>query len=315
MLAHDCIAKFLDWQRAQVAAGEYESSTLRYYERQLGKLEELLPRDLDANDLKPYHLHAGPAAWHFHQATRRVFTWATRVGYLREDPLRNHKLPAAGERERVLSVGELTMLFETCDPAFRKFLWCLVRISARPIELRALRWHQVDLARRIITIHSYKGKRRRNGKSKAAARVIPFDAEVAEFLRAEHAARKPAPDDHVFTGRHGQPYTKDAVSRNFARAGRRIGLGLDANGERAVPYTLRHTALTYFTELDMPQKLVSDVGGHADSKTTQRYQHVRPDAKVEAVDRALATAKARDHGLSKLAPPGRKKSQQLRLFN
>jgi len=287
MTSHQLIDSYLSFLAAQVAAGRNRPGTLTYYRRELARVRSLLPPDLAAADVRPYHLLEGPSRWHFHQAARRVWTWATKVGRLDRDPLRGHELPPAGRRERIPSRSERDAILAASSGFFREFLCVLWSTGARPGELRALRWCDVDLAEGVATLVEFKSKRRM--KDAPPVRTLFLDEATVAFLRQLREDRSPRPGDAVFTGRHGQPLSGQAVRLNFNRACERAGV--DQEGERLVPYSLRHGRATELTVGGMPTRLVADFLGHVQEKTTARYQHPRKRDVREALNRASRTTR------------------------
>ena len=65
----------------------------------------------------------------------------------------------------------------------------------------------------------------------------------------------------------------------------------------------------------MGQKLLADVLGHTNVKTTERYQHAKSADKVAAVDEAHQVGRARGNKMLQVDLPGRKKSVQRSLFD
>jgi site-specific recombinase XerD len=76
------------------------------------------------------------------------------------------------------------------------------------------------------------------------------------------------------TGRHGRAgrLTEPAAFRLVRRLARRAGL---ASAERLSPHSLRHAFATNARELGVPLEDVQDAMGHADARTTRRYDRGR----------------------------------------
>lgn len=78
--------------------------------------------------------------------------------------------------------------------------------------------------------------------------------------------------------RAGEPldsrYVRDLVKRLAAKA----GIGRDVH-----PHMLRHTALTNLYDKTQDLRLVQEVAGHSNSRTTERYTHVHPVAVARAM--------------------------------
>jgi site-specific recombinase XerD len=70
----------------------------------------------------------------------------------------------------------------------------------------------------------------------------------------------------------------------------KLGLGPDANGEKIVAYSLRHTAATQACARGVPDRVLAELMGHTDPATTRRYQHPQLDHLAEALKRANGQA-------------------------
>lgn len=318
MLAVEVVEQYLKWLSTEVdrcnepRRKRSRAKTLEYYRYQLGALVKVLPAGLEVAQVKAHHLDARSNSWHFCQAAKRVFKWAADTERIEVCPLRSLKLPDLGERQRILTADEFERILRASHAYFQDFLWCQFRTGARPIELRELEWRHVDWNRRVLIVEHYKGKRRR--KVKAPTRDIPIDEEVRDLLRTrqQYQERTCNGTPYVFTGRHGQPLTSSSVVRNFAAACRRAGI--DQSQERAVSYTLRHTAATSLTVDGMGQKLLAEILGHAKILTTERYQHLQSAHTVAALDTSRLAGRRAGNPLLKIERPGRKPNQQLSLF-
>lgn len=284
--AHMLIDQFLDHLRKLVAAGHYRSATLAYYERQLQKVAPLLPAGLLAADVKPFHLLPGPHQYHFHQAARRVFAWAKKVGLLDRDPLDGHKVPQLGRRERVPTVEERKAIYEHATPYFRRFLILLWATGARPGELRELTWENVSLEQGMAEVRDYKAKRRM--KDAAPVRVLYLAEETVAEMRRWQEERLCTPKTHVLYNRYGEPWSRNAVCIAFRESCRRAGI--DQTGERLVPYSFRHGRATELTEKGLTTRILMELLGHKQERTTHRYQHPRRSEVLQRFNEVLRIA-------------------------
>ncbi|MBX3397475.1 MAG: site-specific integrase [Gemmataceae bacterium] len=285
--AHAVIDQFLDHLRKRVAAGMNEPSTLAWYEPPLVQiLKPLLPQDLHAAEVRPYHLLPGPLTNHFVRVARRPFTWAAEVGILDRDPLHRHKVPPAGHRERIPTLAEREAIYRHSTPWFQRFLDLLWATGARPGELRALTWECVHLDEGMAEVREYKAKKRT--KDAAAVRVIYLDRVTVERLRSWREERLCTPKTLVLRNRYDDGWSRNAVVIAFRRACARAGI--DQNGERLVPYSFRHGRATELTENGMTTRMLMEVLGHHQEKTTHRYQHPRKEAVLNKLNEMSAKA-------------------------
>lgn len=130
-------------------------------------------------------------------------------------------------------------------------------------------------------------------------RERPLTAPAAAALDAYLAARAAAEGVTVAelsgpllatTGRHGTPgrLTQPAAFRLVRRLAARAGL---ASADRLSPHSLRHAFATNARTLGVPLEDVQDAMGHADPRTTRRYDRAR-----HALERDPALRLARAYG-------------------
>jgi integrase len=172
-------------------------------------------------------------------------------------------------------------------------LWRLALATGlRRGELCGLRWRDVDLDVRTITVASTRvvAKLVEVGepKTKAGSRLISIDEGTATALSAWRSAQAaerllmgPGWSDHglVFVDPVGNPPHPETVTRWWREAVARAG----------VPairlHDARHTAATIMLRSGVPVKVVTQRLGHADVAVTMRiYQHVTAQDDRQAAD-------------------------------
>jgi integrase len=137
-------------------------------------------------------------------------------------------------------------------------------------ELLALRWRDVDFARRAIRVRaSYYAGHLTTPKS-GKVRAVPMAPDVASALARLGSRRDwTADDDLVFVGVAGGYVDGSALRRRYKTA-------LDEAGLRRLRFhDLRHTFGTrMIAKADI--RRVQEWMGHADIQTTMRYLHYAP---------------------------------------
>ncbi|MFV8755771.1 tyrosine-type recombinase/integrase [Nannocystaceae bacterium ST9] len=116
--------------------------------------------------------------------------------------------------------------------------------------------------------HSPKGRRNR---------TVPMTARLVEAMREQLRMRPRGKQPQVFL-RDGAPLTSSCVRARVRSAEREAGL--DGDGRSHV---LRHTFVTELAESDVPARVIQDLAGHKDLKTTLRYMHVRDGQAQSAI--------------------------------
>ena len=163
------------------------------------------------------------------------------------------------QRLRFLEPEEEGRLLAACGEPLRTLvllgLHTGLRLNAEALQLR---WEDVDLRRGQLTVQAAYAK---NGKT----RTVPLNSVVRAALD-----RLPRTEDLVF--RHG------SLGKAFRAACRKAGI------TGVTPHTLRHTFATRLCENGVDLRMVQELGGWASLALVQRYAHVTPSRKAEAIE-------------------------------
>lgn len=278
------IDSFTTHVKLLVRAGLNAPATLGWYESQFAHLAALDGFPADA--LRTNHLAAIALTNAFVRVLKRLYKWGADEDLVPKDPFAKLTVPPCGQRERVLSRSELRRLYAASTRAFRRLLFVQLHTIARPGEIRQLTWAQIDWGKRVIVLVKFKGKLKRRDQLKA--RLIPLPLNVLRLLRNLHRKSKdPTPAGRVFISeRGGRPWKPNGVRCAMRSARRRAGL--DGGGEQVVCYSLRHTSATEAARGGENLKLLAEMMGHANTKTTERYVHLASEDLVGGIDRLSA---------------------------
>ncbi len=163
-------------------------------------------------------------------------------------------------------------------------------------ELRALRWADIDLEARSLSVEA--GLARIDGrwqrvppKSSAGRRMVPLMDRTVAALR-EHRRRQLIDRlaagsewvgnewDLVFVSEVGTPLDSSNVVHAYQRALERAGL------PRQRFHDARHSVATFWLAAGVPARVVADMLGHSQvSLTLNVYTHVLPTLRRDAADR------------------------------
>jgi integrase len=179
-------------------------------------------------------------------------------------------------RLRFLKREEISALLEEAGKSRRKWLreYIILQINTgmRPSEGAGIRWKQVDLDGRIITLDHTKTRPRR----------VPLTIQAVESLAAIMPAKSCSPGDYVFMGKNpkmtyrrqpGQYYRE-----SFDAAVKRAGIN-DFH-----LHDLRHTAASHMVMSGLDIRTIADILGHSTLAMTMRYTHLLDQHKIKAVD-------------------------------
>jgi len=212
------------------------------------------------------------AGWGFSKTTiarklsalRSFFSYLKDSGAISFNPARSLKGPAIPRSiPRALSTEAVTVLFKigesseepTRDTVVLEVLYgCGLRIS----ELTGLKWDDVDLEERWITVLGKGAKERR----------VPFGAYAQKALRAlnlKYSEAHPAGGGFVLAGKNGKSLTVRTVHRIVTKLAERGGL------DGVTPHVLRHSCATHLLERGASLKFIQEFLGHENMATTQIY--------------------------------------------
>ncbi len=188
------------------------------------------------------------------------------------------KALAEEEERRLLAACESNLLLRTV-------VTLALNTALRKNEIRTLRWRQIDLIERTLTV----GRTKTEGGS---GRVIPLNS-VAYAALVRWASRFPEaqPDDYAFpacedarldcpnpNARKVDPSRPIKSWRTaWRRALKDAGLGIRF-------HDLRHTCITKLAEGQASEQTLMSIAGHLSRKMLEHYSHIRMAAKRAALE-------------------------------
>ena len=229
--------------------------------------------DLSRADVQAYVAeltHAGYAPKtidHIHDVLSAVLRIAVTWGHLQENPAHGVKLPELRtvRPKPVLTIEQATRLLARLDTLPRTLVGMALLTGVRRGELFGVRWRDVDLLERVITVEQavYDGHFG-PPKTRAGERILPLSDAAQALLAAWHQeARSTRPDDLVFATRTGKPIGPNNVLRRAVFPAC-AALGLP----HSTWLTFRRTYSSWSHEKGVPSKVVAQLMGHAKVDTT-----------------------------------------------
>ena len=176
-----------------------------------------------------------------------------KVRFFKEDPY-NFKY---------LNLGEASKLIAHCNDHIRPIVVMALNTGMRKAEILKLKWKNVDLNNRIITVERTKAH---------DIRRIPINEMLYSELR-----KLPHHSEYVFADKNGKPY--DNVRRAFHTARKRAGL------EYFRFHDLRHTFASQLVMAGEDIVTVQQLMGHKTIEMTMRYSHLSDQHRINAVKR------------------------------
>jgi integrase len=185
---------------------------------------------------------------------------AARVRQLRESP----------GRIRFLEHDEEEKLVGAARDPLRTMILVGIYAGLRLLsEALTLRWADVDLKRGLLTVQAAYAK---SGKT----RTVPLNRILRGALEK---LRDGAPEnaEHVFSRRDGSPYR--SIRTAFQTACRAAGL------KDVTPHVLRHTFASRLAMAGVDPRTIQELGGWSSLEMVERYTHLSPTHKADAVER------------------------------
>ncbi len=202
---------------------------------------------------------------------RAMFNRALALGtYEGDNPVKAVKRVKESEgRLRFLEPAEEAALLAELREPHRTLVLVGLHAGLRVrAEALSLTWENVDLRRGLLTVQAAFAKA---GKT----RTVPINS----VLRAALAERKAmAQGEHVFTRRRdGKPLR--ALRTVFMNAVAAAKL------EGVTPHVLRHTFASRLAMAGVDLRTIQELGGWRSLKMVERYAHLSPSHKAEAIER------------------------------
>lgn len=160
---------------------------------------------------------------------------------------------------RALSDDEVRALFDELAPHLRPAYLFALATGLRASNVLGLRWDQVSMGQRLVSVPASRAKARR-------AIPVPLNAAAMLVIQQQMAARDADADcPFVFPGPSGDRITR-ASNKGWRGARRRAGV--DARW-----HDLRHTWASRHARAGTPLLALKELGGWSSLAMVQRYSH------------------------------------------
>lgn len=224
-----------------------------------------------------------------------AYRWAGRQGLMGVNPAEKAELPRdrrEHEDEHPLRPDQVSALLQVSD--FERngsIVWLMAVVGLRPAEARAVTLDDVELDQGVLHVRrqlvvAKAGLELGALKTPKSRRDLHLPAALVErlnnqrFLRAQEQLRMgpewPAEWRRLlYVNEAGKPISQHNLRRWLRRLARDAGLDRDVT-----PYDLRHGAASMLAFTGVPLEAVSDLLGHASTRTT-RGVYVHPLAATQ----------------------------------
>ena len=212
-------------------------------------------------------------------ALKSAFNIAVRWEYLTENPFTRVKFCVVSQNVPIFFTKEdfQLLLYAIKEPWLKEAAIFSTLTGIRLSEFTHLRWRDVNIERKIISIESSSQFRTKSGKR----RDIPLSDTVLYMLKQKSVAQQTdSLDDYVFRW-NNKKILEIVLSRKFKGYVRSCKL----RDSRLHWHSLRHTFASWLVQDGVSIYAVQQLLGHADVKTTQVYSHLQPDQLHDEVNR------------------------------
>lgn len=245
----------------------YSPKTLVTYRNEFAQLLYVLKNknvnELDAERLRSYFLYC---VNDLKLSENTIHSRLNAVKFYFEQILKREKLFFEIPRPKkpfllpnVLAISEVERLFATLENLKHKtMLYLAYSAGMRVSEVVDIKVSHIHSARMVINLKGAKGKK---------DRTVKLSEGILDLIRKYYKVYKPK--DWLFEGQYGGQYSARSLQSIFQKA--KIISKVSPNVSF---HSLRHSYATHLHERGTDIKLIQELLGHNDIKTTLRYTHV-----------------------------------------
>lgn len=234
------------------------------------------------------------------QSLGRIFRYAKGRGLVGQNPVADVKLKRSKRdqgRVEIPTRDELRAILNKAEGRWRPLIVVAMFTGLRASELRGLRWADVDLSRKVLTVTQRADAWKQIGppKSEAGTRDVPLSPLVVNTLKEWRLACPKGKLDLVFPSGAGEvEHHPNIVARGWnplqIAAGVTVmkdkkdeqGRAIRVAGPRYNFHALRHAAASMFIESGMTPKRVQTIMGHSSIVVTfDTYGHLFADDEAD----------------------------------
>ncbi|MDK9699576.1 MAG: tyrosine-type recombinase/integrase [bacterium] len=208
---------------------------------------------------------------------KSAFQHAVRWKLMSSNPCDGSKLPRIPDQAPSFILHDEMQTLLTALPArdqwFKDIVLFALLMGLRRSELCNLKWSNIDMNRRILTIESSDGFHVKAGKR----RTIPIGETAYSILVNRFSL---FPEGYVFKY-NGQPVNPLTLTHKFKVAARKAGLD-----DRIHFHSLRHSCASWLAADGVSIYHIAKLLGHTTVSTTEKfYAHLQPESLRETVNR------------------------------
>jgi integrase len=279
----ELIVKYLDWARTKRSFENYhkvyaEPAKTYFLGRQLTSITELEVEEFRSSrigtDTMFGRTRSASTINHELAVLKSLFAKAVDWGMADKNPAaRVKKLPEPKGRVRFLTVEEAGRLLQSATPHLHPILICALETGMRRGEILGLKWSDIDLRSGMLYVRETK-----NGDP----RHVPISQRLRGTLTA---LPRRLGCEYVFSGGVSEMRQVGKTGKTFGAVRTSFRNALKAARIAEFRFhDLRHTAASHMAMAGVPMKTIGEILGHKASAMTERYAHLSPEHKLQAVE-------------------------------
>jgi integrase len=242
-------------------------------------------------------MESGPENNGIH-AVRHFFQWLVAdLRVLTINPAERLRITNRPGRKRVLTPLEQAKVLRSARSRFRALCIGLRETACRPGELSEMSWNSIAsvygsnvtdemIAKGETFFELIKFKTKGRTKDVHMRRRIPITPRLGRLL-VRLKSREAIRSDRIFQNSQGKAWNRNSIRCQLGRVLKRSGVESTRLGEKIVAYTFRHTTATRLAKRGINLKIIGEIMGHTQIKTTAKYVH--PD--IVAISNLLSGMK------------------------
>ena len=180
-----------------------------------------------------------------------------------------------------LKAEQCDALLNAATDNWREMIFTVLRTGLRFGELIALKWSDIDLQSRILTVQRNIVRARVTSPKSNKIRKIYLDENLLEIL-----TNRKRTNEYIFTDEKGKVLRQDPCRVKILDFAQQAGIG------KMGWHTLRHTFASHLANNGVTIQAIQVLLGHSDLKTTMRYAHIASETLVSAIN-VLQTCSAK----------------------
>lgn len=211
---------------------------------------------------------------------KAILDSAVENGYCHKNVALGTKIEKAPEQEvQIFCKEDISTILHHCDThPFGAAIKIMLLTGLRRGELCALKWFDIDMPQRSITIrhalHRVDGGEEIGPTKTKRNRFIPISDELYNLLESI-----PKDSEYVIS------YNGHAATLSWFRSQYDSFFKSIPNVEKKTSHKLRHTFASYLVKSGVEIRVVQEILGHTEITTTQIYTHVDLDGLKESISR------------------------------